>query len=475
MAVTSIWPIKGRVDKVINYARNPEKTREESKKDLSTLHEIVGVIEYASDEMKTETRAYVTCLNLSCEELAAKEFMDTKKLKRNEGGRACYHGYQSFKADEVDADTAHNIGVALARELWGDRFQVVIATHCNTGHYHNHFVINSVSDVDGKKFYNSPKDYQRMREVSDRLCREAKISVLDNANKRGRNYGEWAAEKNGKPTLRGKVREDIDRAVAASTTERDFLRVMKEMGYEIVTKTDTGATRVHPIVRIIDGDKHLRLDGLGEFYELESIKQRIQNNVRRKVPFPEVEEDKKAPYYHYKEKARKATGLYALYLYYCYELHIIVHKPASVKKVSAYLREDVIKLDQYIAQADFLGRTGITTGDELSSYKDEKESRLASLSDERKGLRNQLKQCTRKGDEKGIEDIKARIAEASKEMKSCRKEIKLCTVIAERSAMVQKNLEQLKQQETERKEKTTDELFVRRSSRTGRENDTQRR
>lgn len=242
MAVTSIWPIKGRVDKVINYARNPEKTREKTRKGLSTLHEIEGVIEYAADEMKTETRAYVTCLNLTSEELAAKEFMETKKLKHNEGGRACYHGYQSFKADEVDADTAHNIGVALAKELWGDRFQVVVATHCNTGHYHNHFVINSVSDVDGKKFYNSPEDYRRMREVSDRLCREARISVLDNPDKRGKNYGEWSAEKNGKPTLRGKVREDIDRAVAASTTERDFLRVMKEMGYEIVTKTAKGMT-----------------------------------------------------------------------------------------------------------------------------------------------------------------------------------------------------------------------------------------
>lgn len=196
MAVTSIWPIKGRVDKVINYARNPEKTHDKER--LSELHEIEGVVEYAADEMKTEKRAYVTCLNLHSEETAAQEFMETKRLMHNEGGRSCYHGYQSFKADEVDADTAHSIGVALARELWGDRFQVVIATHCNTGHYHNHFVINSVSDVDGKKFYNSPADYRRMREVSDRLCREAKISVIEYPADRRANYGEWLAEKNGK-------------------------------------------------------------------------------------------------------------------------------------------------------------------------------------------------------------------------------------------------------------------------------------
>lgn len=318
MAVTSIWPIKGRVDKVINYARNPEKTHDKEK--LSELHEIEGVVEYAADEMKTEKRAYVTCLHLHSEETAAQEFMETKRLMHNEGGRSCYHGYQSFKADEVDADTAHSIGVALARELWGDRFQVVIATHCNTGHYHNHLVINSVSDVDGKKFYNSPADYRRMREVSDRLCREAKISVIEYPADRRANYGEWLAEKNGKPTMRSRIREDIDRAILASTTEREFLRVMKEMGYEVITKTPKGSPRVHPIVRIVDGGRNFRLDKLGEYYELDSIKQRIQNNYRRKTPFPEVAEDTKAPYYQYKEKAKKATGLYALYLYYCYML-----------------------------------------------------------------------------------------------------------------------------------------------------------
>lgn len=55
MAVTSIWPIKGRVDKVINYARNPEKTHDKEK--LLELHEIEGVVEYAADEMKTEKKS----------------------------------------------------------------------------------------------------------------------------------------------------------------------------------------------------------------------------------------------------------------------------------------------------------------------------------------------------------------------------------------------------------------------------------
>jgi len=123
----------------------------------------------------------------------------------------------------VTAETAHEIGVKLAQELWGDRFEVVVATHCNTGHYHNHFVINSVSWADGRKFYNSPADYAKMREVSDRLCREYAISVIENPGGRGKRYAEWQAERNGKPTNRGSIRADIDRAILASTTERGFI------------------------------------------------------------------------------------------------------------------------------------------------------------------------------------------------------------------------------------------------------------
>ena len=262
------------------------------------------------------------------------------------------------------------------------------------------------------------------------------------ANRRA-NYGEWLAEKNGKPTMRGRIREDIDRAILASTTEREFQRVMKEMGYEVITKTPKGSPRVHPIVRIVDGGKNFRLDKLGEYYELDSIKQRIQNNYRRKTPFPEVAEDTKAPYYQYKEKAKKATGLYALYLYYCYELHIIVHKPTSVKKVSAFFREDVTKLDRYIAQADFLAKTGLETVETLAGYKAEKEKQVEALTQQRTGLKNELKRHIRKDNSQSAEATRARIAELTTELKTCRKDIVLCSDIADRSEQVRKNLEQI--------------------------------
>lgn len=63
MAVTSLWPIKGRLDKVINYARNPEKTTEVSRDEVASLHAVHDVLEYAANDIKTERRSYVTCLN----------------------------------------------------------------------------------------------------------------------------------------------------------------------------------------------------------------------------------------------------------------------------------------------------------------------------------------------------------------------------------------------------------------------------
>ena len=143
--------------------------------------------------------------------------------------------------------------------------------------------------MDGKKFYNSPADYARMREVSDRLCREYAISVIEHPGGRGKNYGEWQAEQNGKPTHRGAIRAGIDRAIRASTTERDFLRVMGEMGYQFKTRGKSGKPLKYPGLKPPDADGYFRFHKLGEGYSLEQIKERILQNLRKQVPFLEVE------------------------------------------------------------------------------------------------------------------------------------------------------------------------------------------
>lgn len=468
MAVTSIWPIKGRVDKVINYARNPEKTHDKER--LSELHEIEGVVEYAADEMKTEKRAYVTCLNLHSEETAAQEFMETKRLMHNEGGRSCYHGYQSFKADEVDADTAHSIGVALARELWGDRFQVVIATHCNTGHYHNHFVINSVSDVDGKKFYNSPADYRRMREVSDRLCREYGLSVIRRPEGKGKNYSEWSAEKNGKPTNRSRIRADIDRAIGVSLTENEFFDALEEMGYELKLTAASGKALQRPSLRPQSSERFYRFDRLGEEYTLDAIESRILERIRRQEPFPEEEQRRYRKYRTKHPPHTKAKGIAALYYYYCYELHILVRFPASAPRLSAAMRQDLRKLDRLDAQTRFLAENQIETAADLDAYRERVGHEITALTAERTDLRNKLKRTIRTGDEAAVMEGKLQIAAISGKIMKLQKNLKTCDSAQKRAEEIQAQLEAL---HDERKEKT-DELFGR-SSGTGREDEPQRR
>jgi len=465
LAVTSIWPITGNPDSVIEYAINPEKTSAASREETVALHAIDNVVEYTADDLKNEKRMYVSGVN--CQIPFAKEqFMETKRRFGKMDGRTCYHGYQSFRAGEVDADTAHRIGVVLAKELWGDRFEVVVATHLNTNHYHNHFVINSVSFVDGRKFSNRKPDYARMREVSDRLCKEHLLSVIKNPQWKGKSYAQWSAEKNGKPTYQSLVKVDIDRAISASTTMRDFNRVMAQMGYTFKWFKKNGQQLEHQVAIPPGAKKGVRLDRLGEEYTFDGITERILRNLRKRIPFPEAE-NRRLGRYRYRgnfKKHKKATGLRALYFYYCYRLKIIVKHPASTKKVLGVLRDDIVKLDQRIAETRFLGKYKIETADDLAGRKQYADNQIQVLTDQRKDLRNALKRITRKGDVEEITATKEKISALTDELIKLRKEVKLCNSIAERSGLIKEGLEAIIEQDTsERKEKNQYEHSRRRS------------
>lgn len=479
MAVTSMWPIKGRVDKVINYARNPEKTTEKVYQDLSGLHAINGVVEYAADDMKTEKRAYVTCLNCS-EENAAQQFMETKRLwsqitgMDKTSGRVCYHGYQSFLEGEVTAETAHEIGVELAARLWGNEYEVVVATHCNTNHYHNHFILNNVSLIDGHKFFNSPLDYQAMRRESDRLCLEHRISIIEEPTGRGQNYQEYMAEKNGKPTNRSLIRSDIDRAVKASVTEREFYRILEEMGYELKLYTENGRMLKYPALRPPGAKGLFRFHKLSESgYSLEEIRDRIAVNYHRKNPFPDEETEKVKEYRQQTQPHIRPTGLRAVYIRYCYELNIIRKYPASEKRVSFFMREDLQRLEKLDEQIRFLADNGIETIDDLTLFRKEKREKLDTLIDLRQKLRNELKCAIRVENAEKVAQIKEKIAEISGEMREIRKEVTLCDRIEERSAPMAEELKKLSNEQTkdEGKEERPNEQLFRRRSGTGREDD----
>ncbi len=438
MAVTSLWPIKNRVDKVINYACNPEKITEEYYAENAALHVIDGVVEYAADDTKTERMEYVTCINCT-KETAAEEFVRAKQIWNKEDGRLCYHGYQSFKPGEVDARTAHEIGVALAQTLWGQRFQVVVATHCNTNSYHNHFVINSVSFKDGYKFYNKKADYKKMRDWSDRICQDYGISVIENPQQRKKDYGLRKAEQRGQLTHSQMIRNDIDRAEKASLTTQDFVNVLKSMGYTIRVYGENRYPLKHPTITPPGGKKNFRFDSLGSGYDLGSILDRVNQNMRVVQPF----EVPKKRYYSARmtrRPANKLTGLRALYFKYCCLLGIIKKHPNRCRKVSYQMREDIIKLDRYIAQAKLLTSNKIETGEDLEAYKGSVEQRIGNLEAERTECRNMIRRTTGREDGPSDDELKEKIKQLSGELKQARKELEHCVEIAERSAQVRQNL-----------------------------------
>ena len=321
MATTKIWPIRDNLKRVVNYASNPEKTE---------FDDLKQALHYAENENKTsvgkERFCFVSGVNCRAE-TAYDEMREIKERFGKLGGNVAYHAYQSYSPGEVAPEQCHEIGVKLAQQLWGKRFQVLVATHLDKGHLHNHFVINSVSLVDGKKFNCKKSVYYEMRAISDKLCTQNGLSVIKNPKgKTPRNI--YFAEKNGEPTKHNLMREAIDTALKISSTRQDFKQALRDMGYVL---NDDPNRKYATLCRIGD-KKPVRFYRLGENYDLPYIGERLYQNRYQYDSYLYRYSNKPTTFYvppkRYQfrgsfQKVRKITGFYALYLFYCYLLGAI--------------------------------------------------------------------------------------------------------------------------------------------------------
>ena len=136
MATTGFWPVKGRLKDVINYAQNPDKTIERKYLD----DDLAATLNYVENGDKTDKTMYVSGINCP-KKRAYERMMTTKRRFGKLGGNVAYHGYQSFAPGEATPEMAHEIGLKLAKALWGEKYQVLVATHLDkSNHLHNHFV-----------------------------------------------------------------------------------------------------------------------------------------------------------------------------------------------------------------------------------------------------------------------------------------------------------------------------------------------
>lgn len=418
MAITKIYAIRNQLDQSISYAANEQKT---------TLD---GAIEYAVNPDKTEKRLFESCLNCGGVKIAFADMQATKEKYCKTGGVLGYHFIQSFLPGEVTPEQVHQIGVEFARQLFGDRFEVVIGTHLNKQHLHNHIVVNSVSFKDGKKYRSNMQSYYKeVRAVSDKLCEEYGLSVIV-PKEHGKHYTEWKAEKDSKPTVCGQLRQDINGLIAQSLNFTTFLELLKKSGYTVKCG-NVKHTAVKPPYSL----RFIRLDSLGESYTDAAIEARIL--TQKSWSYKRLSEQK--TYYRCKgslHNAPKIKGFAALYFHYVYLLRGAVHGTGH-RKVSRYLMEDTVKFDRYLAQHRFLMQNKIETMSDLQAVKSTLQEHIETAISMRKPLYEERRLST---DKQKTEGLSRQIAQHTAQLRTLRHDKRLCVQIESDAERIQKRM-----------------------------------
>lgn len=375
MATTSIWPVRGYLSNLVIYVENSEKTEQPKMAGCPSVtsagaQSLDDVISYAMESRKTvesesdqNNRCYVSGIN--CTPTGARDqMMRTKKRFGKADGIVAYHGYQSFKPGEVTPDVAHSVGVELAEKLWGDRFEIIVATHLDRSHVHNHLLVNSVSFTDGLRFRSNKTTYGKLRAESDRICRERGFSVIERLEYgKAKQYGEWRAEKDGGLSWKEAIRADIDFVLKRSVTHESFVARLEKMGYEIKWGKELS-------VKAPDRERFLRpARHFGVEYSTEAIILKLQQNYRtgaKGKPRPELSTKIKR---EIREKLQGHNPHSLATRHYRYYLVIAAYSVIPKSDQAPNLRTETMAIESLMRQAMMLIDFSIETIEELLKLK----------------------------------------------------------------------------------------------------------
>ena len=244
MAVTKTHPIKSTLKAAIDYICNPAKT------DGSLLVSAYGCSAETADI----------------------EFAWTRRHAIDKGENLGRHLIQAFAPGEVTPEEAHQIGLELAKEILGGKYEFVLTTHIDRGHIHNHVIWNAVSFADHKHYHSNKRSYYEIRRASDRLCKEHGLSVIVPGQEKGKSYVEHQAVRNG-TSYKAKLKSVIDRLLPACADLEYLLRRLQEEEYEI-------RRGKYISCRASDQERFTRLKTLGIDYTEEALAARIAGRTR---------------------------------------------------------------------------------------------------------------------------------------------------------------------------------------------------
>lgn len=388
---------------------------------------------------------------------ALQEMKNTKKQFFKATGIQCFHGVQSFIKGEVTPEQAHEIGIKLAEELWGDKFQVVVSTHLNTDNLHNHFVLNSVSFVDGKRFCNTKKDYAVMRNTSDKLCEEYGLSILKHEHQNDK-YNKFATSSLYKELMK----DSIDYAIANAKDYNEFIKILQDLDYIVTDKNNTLSIRREPYKRNTRIERQF-----GNKYSNENIYKRI---LETQPEFPYSPEPYLLIYRTYKkynkikEKYYQNKGSISWLIFHYEKLFgintEIVSKP-NITKMTPELISAIKKMDEFSKQVRFICKNNINTEQELMNYQKSTYEKINPQKSERESLWRKHKKVKTENEKKNIEN---QIVEISKKITPLAEEIRLCDNVFKRLEKIkefeihQKLEEERKQSEEKQKKKSISKI-----------------
>ena len=440
MATTGFWPVKGRLKDVITYADNPEKTGG-----------LRNALEYASDGDKTDECFFVTALN--CPKQKVYESMTaTKRHFGKLGGNVAYHGYQSFRKDEVTPDEALAIGRETARRMWGDKYEVLIAVHGNTDNIHCHFVINSVSFRTGEKYRNKIADHIKLREISDAVCLEYGKSVMKDAPFRKGEKNAYWVKKNGTMTHMDILKEDMELCLNEAYSVKDLIRRMDAIGYEC----DFIPKHAHWTVKAADWERPVRIDRLG--FTKERLKRELDGHklngygTFNQTGFYLLSHPIYKPKYYpvnsffreteYELNNTSSIGVIAavpLVILFAILLEImqLASQQKDYRPQTPGLRKLITEAHDIKLEYQLLTDNNISSVQELFDFRDKTESNITVLETERQWIRNKIRRCA--SDEEKNE-LKRQAKEITKQINPLRKQNKIADRIEKRTPELLKML-----------------------------------
>ena len=457
MAIVYIIPIHSHLDRTLAYVSNKLTTENENYEEV--FLDLHSVLNYTVDDLKTEKQFYVSEVGLTSLETAVTEMMNTKKLYNKKDGNLGYHIIQSFAPGEGTPELIHDIGVEFVKRAFNG-YEAVVATHLNTDCLHNHIVINSVCVETGKKFNDCMESYYNLRQISDELCREYELSVIENPKKKSRKpYDLYMAEKNGEWTKDAIIKRDIDECILKTTSETGFYYEMRKLGYSF------NFERKYPTISHPKFERPRRLKTLGEGYTPQDIERRLMSKWQRyKVDIPEQDNLVQEFFEPLNEPNYKEV-----YVSFVTVVQYVKRNPNTNREIDKYLIDEMRKLDKLIEQQNLLCDNDIETPEQLEEFKISCKSQLQECDEARNRLRKMLKAAMRNGDEKEVAEIKDHISTLTEKMKYLRRDIRICDRIQEQEPKIENKINEI-MNDNERKEMSTDERF-RRRSRTNREDD----